>query len=40
VLTEQDQKTFGTKTKGAFRVGNETAAEGRRDEARGTRGQE
>lgn len=40
MCTEQNQKTFGTKTEGAFRAGSQTAAEGRGDEARGTRGQE
>lgn len=40
VYAEQDQKTFGTKTEGALRAGNQTAAERRGDEARGTRGQE
>lgn len=40
MCTEQNQKTFRTKTEGAVRVGSQTAAEGRGDEARGTRGQE
>lgn len=40
VCTEQDQKTFGTKTEGTFRVGSQTATERRGDETRSTRSQE